>query len=289
MAIIFDDGFECQHLQMKGMSMNASGAKRRSLGTEDYVKADVKFSWHLVWLFALLEGITVPLLSLFSQEGPRVDRASRTASAAVQFAAFANRMLIVGVYGFVIGFVGAAVVCSLLNWIVFPRVRVRLNDAVIVRMFHPLIVGIWGGVLLAVIFWIQLCIAGFLTFPMILNLMLFGFVSAAGSIVLTGSAYSSSIKALPNLGIQLITAQQRLLLFKIPVVSFAVLVGVYEGLAAPILQRWELAPHHKVLMALLLGVAGGAFSSLVVVALAHIGAIKKHMWLKFVVMDEGSD
>jgi hypothetical protein len=116
--------------------------------------------------------------------------------------------------------------------------------------------------------------------------MLFGFVSAAGSIILTGFTYSFSIKALPTLGIQLLTAQQRLLLFKIPVLAFAVLVGVYEGLAAPILQRWELAPHHKVLAALLVGVSGGAFSSFIVVALAHIGAIKKHMWLKFAVMEE---
>ena len=269
--------------------MNATGARRRALGAEGYFKADVNLSWHLVWLFAILEGITVPLLSLFSQGGPRVARASRTATVAEQFVAFANKMLIVGIYGLVIGFVGASVVCLLLNWIVFPRVRVGLNEAVILRVLHPFIVGIWGGVLLAVIFWIQLCIAGFLTFPAIVNLMLFGFVSAAGSIILTGSAYSFSIKALPVLGIQLITAQQRLLLLKIPVVSLAVLVGIYEGLAAPILQRWELAPHHKVLVALLMGISGGAFSSLVVVALAHIPAVKKHLWLKFAGMDQGAD
>lgn len=269
--------------------MDASGGRQRGLATEKYLKTDVNLSWHLVWLFAILEGITVPLLSLFSQGGPRVVRASRTATVAEQFAAFANKMLIIGVYGFVIGFVGASVICLLLNWIVFPRVRVRLNASPIVRVLHPAIVGVWGGVLLAVIFWIQLCIAGFLTFPMVVNLMLFGFVSAAGSIVLTGSAYSFSIKVLPRLGVQLMTAQQRVLLFKIPVVSFAVLVGVYEGLAAPILQRWELAPHHKVLMALLVGVLGGAFSSSVVVALAHIRAIKKRMWLQFAVMREGSE
>ncbi|MEE2851464.1 MAG: hypothetical protein VX424_02285 [Actinomycetota bacterium] len=266
--------------------MNATGAKRRALGAGDYIKADVNLSWHLVWLFAILEGITVPLLSVFSQGGPRVGRASRTATVAEQFVAFANKMLIIGIYGLVIGFVGASVVCLLLNWIVFPRVRIRLDDAVVVRVLHPFIVGIWGGVLLAIIFWIQLCIAGFLTFPMVVNLILFGFVSAAGSILLTGAAYSSSMKALPKLGIQLMTAQQRLLLFKMPVVSFAILVGIYEGLAAPILQRWEFAPHHKVLMALFMGVLGGASSSLVVVALAHIRAVKKHLWLKFAVIDQ---
>ena len=53
------------------------------------------------------------------------------------------------------------------------------------------------------------------------------------------------------------------------VVSFALLVGVYEVLAAPILQRWELAHQHRVLIALLVGVTGGALSSSIVVALAH--------------------
>ncbi|WP_156656051.1 hypothetical protein [Mycobacterium sp. 852002-51971_SCH5477799-a] len=266
--------------------MDATGARRRALGAGNYLNADVNLSWHLVWLFAILEGITVPLLSLFSQDGPRVGRAARTATGAEQLVAFANKMFIIGIYGLVIGFVGASVVCLLLNWIVFPRVTVRLNDAAIVRVLHPFIVGMWGGVLLAVIFWIQLCIAGFLTFPMVVNLMLFGFVSAAGSIMLTGSAYCFSIKARASLGVQLITARQRLLLCNMPVVSFAVLVGIYEGLAAPILQRWELAPHHKVLAALLMGVLGGAFSSAIVVALAHIDAIKKHMWLRFAVMDQ---
>ncbi|WP_197520584.1 hypothetical protein [Mycobacterium sp. E2479] len=256
--------------------------------TERYLRADVNLSWHLVWLFAILEGITVPLLSLFSQGGPKVGQASRTATAAGQFAAFASRMLLVGIYGLVIGFVGASIICLLLNRIVFPKIKIRLGDAVIARVLNPLIVGIWGGVLLAVIFWIQLCIAHFLTFPLVVNLMIFGFVSAAGSVLLTGSLYSFAIKFLPHLGIELTTGQQRFLLFKIPVASFAVLVGVYEGLAAPILQRWELAPQHKVLMALLVGISGGAFSSLIVVALAHLGAIKKRMWLDFAVMDESS-
>lgn len=250
---------------------------------EQCIKADVNFSWHLVWLFAVLEGITVPLLALFSQRGPRLGRAP---TAAVHSVPFANKMLIVGGYGLIIGFVGASILCLLLNFIVFPRVRVRLNGEVVSRVLHPFIPGIWGGILLAVIFWLQLCIARYLAFPPTVNLMLFGFVSAAGSIILIGFAYSFSIKALPNLGIQLSTAHQRLLLSKVPAVSFALLVGLYEGLAAPILQRWELAPHYKILMALLMGVSGGAFGSLIVVALAHIGAIKKHIWLKFAVTDE---
>ncbi|MEB4210887.1 hypothetical protein [Mycobacterium sp. 94-17] len=248
---------------------------------EQFVTVDVNFSWHLVWLFAILEGITVPLLALFSEGGPKVSRVSRTATAAAQFSAFANRMLIVGAYGLVIGFVGALVVYVLLNWIVLPRVRIRVNDAVIVRVLRPLAMGTWGGVLLAVIFWIQTCIAGFLVFPPAVNLMLFGFVSAAGSVAVTGTAYSRVVKAVPKLGIRLATTRQRLQLSEIPVASFSLLVGVYEGLAAPILDRWELAPHHKILIALLVGVSGGAFSSFIVVALAHLGAIKKRMWLKF--------
>lgn len=249
------------------------------------LRADVNFSWHLVWLFALLEGITVPLVPLFAQSGPRANPAPRSAPGAVQLAAFANRMLVVGCYGFIIGFVGTSIICLLLNRVVLRRIGIRLNDANIIRVVRPVIAGVWGGALLAMIFWIQQCMSMFLSVPLVLDLMILGFASAAGSIAVTGSLYCALIRAVPNLGIQLATLQQRLLLARLPVASFALLVGVYEGLAAPILQRWELAHQHRVLIALLVGVSGGALSSSIVVALAHLRAIKKRMWLDFCAMD----
>jgi hypothetical protein len=116
------------------------------------------------------------------------------------------------------------------------------------------------------------------------NSIIFGFASAAGSIIVTSAIYMLIIKDLPHLGIQLITKQQQLLLAKIPIISFAILIGFYEGLAMPILQIWELVPRHKVLIALPVGFTGGALSSSIVVALAHIRGINKHMWLKFFIM-----
>lgn len=248
---------------------------------ERYLKVDVNFSWHLVWLFALLEGVTVPLVPLFLKSGPRAASAAHNATVATRFISFANKMMIAGVYGIAIGFIGASVVCLLLNQVAFRRMKIQLNNAVIVRVSHPVVVGLWGGLLLAVIFWIQQCIGSLLVFSLVVNLMLFGFVSAAGSIVIASSVYLLAIKVMPHLGIQLITTEQRLSLVSASIVSFAALVGLYEGLAAPIFQRWELAPHHKVLIALLVGLLGGGLSSLIVVALAHLGAIKKHLWLNF--------
>jgi hypothetical protein len=251
---------------------------------ERYLKVNVNFSWHLVWLFALLEGITVPLVPLFLESGPRIRSTAHTATVAAQFASFANKMMIIGIYGISIGFIGTSIICLLLNYIVFRKVRVRLDSAVVMRVSHASVVGLWGGLLLAVIFWIQLCIGSLLVFSLMVDLMLFGFVSAGGGIILTSFIYLLMIKAMPHLGIQLVTTEHRLLLAKIPIVSFAVLVGLYEGLAAPILQRWELVPQHKVLTALLVGFSGGALSSLIVVALAHTRMIKKRMWLKFSIM-----
>jgi hypothetical protein len=251
---------------------------------ERYLKINVNFSWHLIWIFALLEGITVPLVPLFTKNGPSVNSTGHTATGGAKSLSFAKNMMIIGMYGMSIGFIGTLVVCQLLNYIAFRNIKVHLDNATITRVAHPLRVGLWGGLLLAVIFWIQRCIGSLLVFSLVVNLMIFGFVSAAGSIIVTSVIYLIMLKAMPHLGIQLITTQQRLLLTKIPIVSFAVLVGLYEGLAAPILQRWELAPEHKVLIALLVGCSGGALSSLIVVALAHIRVIKKHMWLKFAIM-----
>jgi hypothetical protein len=251
---------------------------------ERYLKINVNFSWHLIWIFALLEGITVPLVPLFSQNGPSVKSTEHTPTVAAHFVSFAKNMMIIGMYGMSIGFIGTLVVCLLLNYIAFRKIKVHLNNEVIMRVTHPFVIGLWGGLLLTVIFWIQRCIGSLLVLSLVVNLMIFGFISAAGGIVVTSVIYLLMIKAMPHLGIQLITTEQRLLLAKIPIVSFAVLVGLYEGLAAPILQRWELVPQHKVLIALLVGFSGGALSSLIVVALAHIRVIKKHMWLKISIM-----
>lgn len=253
---------------------------------ERYLKVNVNFSWHLVWLFALLEGITVPLVPLFLKSGPRVNTSAHSATVAEHSVSFATKMMIVGMYGISIGFIGTTIVCLLLNYIVFRKVKVRLNNAVISRVSHPFVIGLWGGLLLAVIFWIQQSIRGLLAFGLIVNLMAFGFVSAGGSIIATSLIYLLVVKTTPRLGIQLITTKQRLLLIKMPIVLFAVLVGLYEGLATPIFQRWESAPQHKVLIALLVGLSGGATSTAIVVALAHIRLIKKHLWLKFSKMDK---
>ncbi len=253
---------------------------------ERYLTVNINFSWHLVWLFALLEGITVPLVPLFLGNGPSVNSTAHTTTLAARFLSFANKMMIVGIYGISIGFIGTSIVCLLLNYVALRKIKVQLNDAVVVRVPQPLVIGLWGGLLLAVIFWIQQCIGSLLVFSWIVNLMLFGFVSAAGSVIVTSSIYLLIVKAMPHLGIQLVTTEQRLLLAKVPIVSFAVLVGLYEGLAAPILQRWELVPQHRVLIALLVGFSGGALSSLIVVGLAHMRVVKKHMWLKFSIMGE---
>lgn len=253
---------------------------------ERCLKVDVNVSWHLVWLLALLEGITVPLVPLFLQSGPHAKPTAHAATATAKVVSFGHRLMINGVFGLAIGFIGASIVCLLLNHIVFRRLQVRLNNAPVLRVSRPLVAALWGGLLLAVIFWIQQCIGRLLVFPMTVNLVLFGFVSAAGSIVVIGFVYLLTASIVPFLGIQLTTTEQRLLLAKFPIMSFAVLVGLYEGLAAPIFQRWDFAPQHKVLIALLVGLSGGALSASIVVGLAHMHAIKKHLWLKFAVLGE---
>jgi hypothetical protein len=248
--------------------------------SERNVKIDVNFSWHLVWIFALLEGITVPLAPLLVDSGPSV-KADVTAGAVAPQDTLVRDLLIIGVYGIIIGLFGTLVICLLLNYLVFPKVKLHLDDGVLLRVAHPVITGLWGGLLLATIFWIQHIMGSLLVFPMIVNLLLWGFVSAAGSIVIIGFVYLLTVKRFPYLGIKVVTTERRLLLVQIPIVSFAILVGVYEGLAMPILQIWTSAPHHKVLIALLVGLSGGALCSSIVVALAHLPVIKRHMWLKF--------
>ena len=248
---------------------------------ERRLKINVNFSWHLIWIFALLEGITVPLVPLFSDNGPDVNSTAHTATVAARFVSFAVNLLVTGVYGISIGFIGTLVVCLVLNYVVFPRRKFHLTDTVIMRASKPVITGLWGGLLLANIFWIYQCSRGLAVLSWVVTVMILGFFSAAGSVIVTSAIYLLTIKALPHLGIQLITTGQRLLLTGIPIASFACLVGLYEGLASPILYIWQLVPHHRVLIACLVGLSGGALSSLIVVALAHLRVMNRHLWLEF--------
>lgn len=252
---------------------------------EQYLITKVNFSWHLIWIFALLEGATVPLVPLFFAAGPRVKPPAGTAAAGARFALFVRNMLIIGINGMLIGFIGTLIICLLLNYIAFRRIKVHVDTGVVVRLIHPFITGLWGALLLAIMFWIQQFI-GLLISPSVVNLFIFGFVSAAGSIIATSALYMLVIKGLRNLGIQLLTTEQQLLLARIPIVWFAILIGLYEGFAVPIFHLWELVPRHRVLFALLVGLSGGALSSLIVTALAHMRAINKHLWLKFSVVDK---
>jgi hypothetical protein len=246
---------------------------------ERFLKINVNLSWHLIWIFALLEAITVPLVPLFFANGPSVNSTADTKTVAAQSVSFAKIMIINGMYGMCIGFIGTLVVCVLLNYVAFRKVKVHLNNAVIMRVTHPLIIGLWGGLLLATIFWIQQCVGSLLVLSSVLNLMILGFISATGGTIVTTAIYSLMIKGLPHLGIQLVTTEQQLLLAKCSIVSFAILIGLYEGLAMPILHIWQLVPRHKMSIALLVGFSGGALSSFIVVALAHIRVVNKHMWL----------
>jgi hypothetical protein len=273
------------------ISSKCAAPKRtvRDLMQERSLKINIGLSWHLVWIFAILEAVTVPLVPLFSKNGPSVNSTGRSAIDAPRFVLFAKDIIIAGSYGIAIGLIGTAVICLLLNFIAFRRVEVRLNDAIIMRAARPFAAALWGGVLLAAIFCIQRCLAHLLTFSWPVNIVAFGFVSAAGGFVVAGTIYLVTVKAIPHAGIQLVTTKQRLLLVHLPIVSFGVLAGLYEGLAGLILQRWELAHQHQVLLALLFGFSGGALGSLIVVALAHVGAVKKQLWLEFSVMAIQSD
>jgi hypothetical protein len=251
-----------------------------------FLKINANFSWHLIWVFALLEGLTVPLVPLFSENGPSVNPnpTAGTKTLAVQCLSFAKNMIIIGMNGMSVGFIGTLIVCLLLNCIAFRRVMIHLNSAIVMRVTHPLVIALWGGLLLAIIFVTQQCVGSLLSPSSVVNLIIFGFVSAAGGIILTSAIYSPAVKGWPHLGIKLITTEQQLLLAQISIVPFAILIGLYEGLAVPIFYIWELVPRHKVLIALLVGLSGGALSSLMVVALAHIRVVNERMWLIFSIM-----
>jgi hypothetical protein len=89
---------------------------------ERYLKINVTYSWYLIWIFAVLEGVTVPLVPLFSENGPSIHSTAHTATVAARSMSFAKNMMIIGMYGMSIGFIGTLIICLLLNHIGFRKI-----------------------------------------------------------------------------------------------------------------------------------------------------------------------
>jgi hypothetical protein len=199
----------------------------------------------LVWIMALLEAITVPWVVMFHQVG---DPAAQPKSA---------------FHGFLVGAVGVWLLLHVVNpflsrSIVIPIRGQRLNR------INPLMSGLWGGVILALLFVIQRGLFACLTLPYPLDQIVVGFACTAASLGLTGAAYTVLVRITFALSITLRVGDGHLNLASVSFVNVALLGGLYEAVALPVLSTWTFCETCPVLFSLGSGLLGGALGGLLV-------------------------
>jgi hypothetical protein len=234
-------------------------------------------SWHLVWVLAMLEGLTVPWVVLCStldiqgataktlsqndhgQPGPSRGTAAATGSA------IGSKTLWLG---FVVGFVGVWLLLQLVNR-VLARGLVVLIDSQRVLWISPGRAGLWGGVILSVLFALQGRLFAWLNLPYPLDHVIAGFGCTVGSLALSSAVYTWVVRRLPGLAIRIRTGNRLLELTDPPLAILPLLGGLYEAVALPVISTWMFCQAGAVLFSVASGISGGVLGGGLVCLVAH--------------------
>lgn len=218
------------------------------------IKLEIKgISYHLIWIMILLESITVSILATFSHH------------------LNTNQQLKSIWNGFFIAFIGTYITIFTLNYCM-KKLNIKLNDEVILAIVPIILVSFWSGLLLGILFYIQeLVIHLHLTPLPAINLMLAGFISTAISSFVVYWIYYLVTKRFNHLRIMVITVDARYSLISLSIYLIALLVGIYELIALPIINTWKLFPYYLQIPAgAITGVIGGGIGTVVVILLYQL-------------------
>lgn len=202
-----------------------------------------KLPYHLIWIFGLLEMITVPMVAWLPQVSSLQTKTPWQ--------------------GAVIGFLGVVVLFSILNG-TFSRLKIRMEGDMM-KKISVLPAALWNTLLLSLIFGLQK-IAGMWAIEAWIPRYLFaGFVSVAGAVAITLLVYRWISRVVPFLRISISTRQNSYLFKGISVMTLALSAGAYEALALPLIMLWQHATSDVPLIAAITGLTGGVFGSSIIV------------------------
>jgi len=175
----------------------------------------ILLTWHLVWITAVCEAVTVGLLPLFCD----VSYYGRVAKSPLT--------------GMVLGYIGMLTAILLLSMLA-GCVTSGLRSYRGFRVERPFLISIWGGVFLALIFMLQ---ALFLALPhqtMTTVLRGAGSLAAATAIVLSAYHFAALRWSWMSLTFMLDGRMHRVQ--RVSIVSAAFFLAIYEALALPLIE-----------------------------------------------------
>lgn len=204
-----------------------------------------RLSFHLIWIFGLLEMITVPLVAWLPQISSLQTKSPWQ--------------------GAVVGFLGIIILFFIVNKAI-SKLKTQINGEKIIKI-SVLPVALWNTLLLALIFGIQKIVGLILIDSWILRYMLAGFISVFGAVLITLSVYNTIYKRIVLLRISIKTHQNSYSIKRISVIIIALLGGFYEAIALPLILLWQKAESSISLIAAITGLAGGVLGCSIIVLL----------------------
>lgn len=202
-----------------------------------------KISFHLILIFGLLEAITVPLVAWLPQVSALQTKSPWQ--------------------GAVVGFLGIIILFFIVNQFI-SKLKIQINDETVIKV-SILPAAIWNTLLLALIFGIQKIVGEIVIESWILRYMLAGFVSVFGAVVITLAIYQMSYNKIKFLRISITTRLHNYSIKTISITIIALLGGIYEAIALPIILIWQKAQVNVPLIAAITGFTGGVFACFLVV------------------------
>ncbi|NQV19762.1 MAG: hypothetical protein HQ534_14635 [Armatimonadetes bacterium] len=217
-----------------------------------------KCSFHLIWIFGLIEILTVPFVVapfyIFKEE------------------TFKNPL-----HGIVIGFLSIIVLFSSLN-IFIQKLDIKIAYHKIVAIFvFPS--AIWNSLLLSLLFLVQNYIANVLNLKIIYNQIIFGFMSVFITVGLICFLYNFLSNKIPLCSIKIKTEKSILIINKLSVFSIAIFAGLYECIAYPIIHIWRYFHSHQILISVFSGAAGGIIGASIICIIYNYFH-KPVLWIK---------
>lgn len=204
-----------------------------------------KLPVHLLWIFGLLEMITVPLVAWLPQVSSLQTKSPWQ--------------------GAVVGFIGVALLFLIVNKTI-PRLKLRIDSEPVVKI-SILPAALWNMMLLALIFGLQKMVGLIAIESWIPRYLLAGFISVFGAVWITLSVYSISYEYFAPLRISIKTNRHRYSVKKVSIVILALLAGVYEAIALPLILLWQKAESNVTLIASITGLVGGVIGCSIIIFL----------------------
>jgi hypothetical protein len=200
------------------------------------IKIEIKkISPHIIWMMALLELITVPIVVIIPK--------------------MTNTGLKNPLHGIIIGFIGVTVLLYCINRFL-GKLNFHLGEYRIsgISIFAS---AFWSGLILAIIFGIQHYLKAVLRLDYPIMEMASGFFSVGGAMLSSGLIYRAFIRILPFLSIKIDTKDELFIIENYSLLRISLLAGVYEAIALPIILIWTFYPAHQAVAAAITGIVGG--------------------------------